>query len=188
MLGYGHCDPVRAKPPLTLRDNQPDPNMEGVIAGLDAPQQPGESTQAYEQRCAAALRLRNTPMPAFFGHAGSPTMKASLPSAHERPVSPKAETEASTGVPPIGKHFCVELADNLRDRTVYQQIRNADLFEWGHSNYDDQGIIFGHNREVHDEMRNMYQSSLKAASAPGGGDTGDNGDNESDNHPNHRSE
>jgi len=127
-------------------------------------------------------------MPAFFGHAGSSTTKASLPSARERPVSPKAETEASTGVPPIGKHFRVELADNLRDRTVYQQIQNADLFEWGYSNYNDQGITFGHNCKVHDEMRNIYQSSLKAVSAPGGGDPGDNGDDESDNHPNHRLE
>jgi len=48
-LGMDIVIPSEAKPPLTLRDNQPDPNMEEVIAGLDAPQQPGESTQAYEQ-------------------------------------------------------------------------------------------------------------------------------------------
>jgi len=41
--------PSKAKPPLTMGASQVDPNVEGAFAGLDTPQQPGESTQAYEQ-------------------------------------------------------------------------------------------------------------------------------------------
>jgi len=132
--------------------------------------------------------MRRSPMPAFFGQAGSPSAKAASPLTYGRLMSPKVKTEASGGVSPVEKCFCVELVDNLCDWTVYQQIQNADLFEWGHSNYDDQGIMFGPNCVVHNEMRNMYQSSLKAISAPGGGDPGDDGDNESDDQSNHHPE
>jgi len=34
-------------------------------------------------------------------------------------------------------------------------------------------------------MKNVYQLSLRAVSAPGGGDPGDEGDDESDNHSHH---
>ena len=178
--------PSKVKTPLIMGASQVDLNVEGAFAGLDAPRQPGESTQAYEQQRTAALCLRNTPVPAFFGQAGSLTTKATSPSARRRIVLPKVETEASVGVPPTGKRFHIDLADNLRDRTVYQQICNADLFEWGHSNYEDQGITFGPNREVNDEMKNMYQSSLRAATAPGGGDPGDEADDDSDNDSHHQ--
>ena len=53
------------------------------------------------------------------------------------------------------------------------------MSEYGQSNFDDQGITFGPNCEVHDEMKRMYQSSLKAMSAPEA-PPGDKGDDESD--------
>ena len=77
------------------------------------------------------------------------------------------------------KKFRIGLVDNMTDRVVYQEIRNADLSEYGQSNFDDQGITFGPNHEVCDEMKRIYQSSLKAMSAPGA-PPGDEGDNESD--------
>ena len=47
-----------------------DPNVASAVAGLVAPRQLGETSQAYEQRRAAVERMRGTPTPAFFGQAG----------------------------------------------------------------------------------------------------------------------
>ena len=112
-------------------------------------------------------------------------MRVSEPSSDQESVPAKNETETSVNVPPKGKKFCVGLVDNMTDRVVYQEIRNADLSEYGQSNFDDQGITFGPNREVRDEMKRMYQSSLKATSAPGA-PPGDEGDDESDHCFNHK--
>jgi len=48
-LGVDIVIPLKVKLSSTIVANQVDPNVEGAIAGLDAPQQPGEPTQAYEQ-------------------------------------------------------------------------------------------------------------------------------------------
>ena len=61
-------------------------------------------------------------------------------------------------------------------------MRNQDLSLKVGSLIDDQGITFSIDRKVIDEMKELYQSSLKAAAAPGG-DPGDDGDDESDKQP-----
>jgi len=60
------------------------------------------------------------------------------------------------------------------------------MSEWGASNFNDQGITFGPRGEVFDEMKCMYQSMLRTASAHGApGDDGGDGDGNS-NRPSHR--
>jgi len=58
-------------------------------------------------------------------------------------------------------------------------MRNEDLSKNGGSHYDDQGIVFSTDGKVLDEMKQLYQSSIKATAAPGG-EPGDDGDDESD--------
>jgi len=70
------------------------------------------------------------------------------------------------------------MAEKLKDRIVYQRLRNDDLSKKGGSWYADQGIAFSTDGKVLDEMKRLYQLSLKAAAAPG--DPGDDGDDESD--------
>jgi len=57
-------------------------------------------------------------------------------------------------------------------------MQNEDMPIKGRSRYTDQGIIFSTNGKVLNEMKRLYQLSLKLAAAPG--DPGDNGDDESD--------
>ena len=61
-------------------------------------------------------------------------------------------------------------------------MRNQDLSLKGGSLIDDQGITFSVDRKVMDEMKRLYQSSLKAAVAPGG-DPGNDRNDESDEQP-----
>ena len=61
-------------------------------------------------------------------------------------------------------------------------MRNQDLSLKGGSLIDDQGITFSVDRKLMDEMKRLYQSSLKATAAPGGG-PGNDGDDESDKQP-----
>ena len=84
-------------------DENPDPNVEEAMAGLNAPQYPGETTQVFEQRRAAAVHACNasdaTPAQAFIGKAGPYSMRKMTWSAKKSPVQPKAETESSASIP-----------------------------------------------------------------------------------------
>ena len=70
----------------------------------------------------------------------------------------------------------------LKDRIAYQRMQNEDLSLWSGTRIDNQGIAFSTDGKIIDEMKRLYQSSLKVATAPGG-DSGDDGDNESDEPP-----
>jgi len=155
-----------------------DPNIAGAIAGLIAPRQTGETTQKYEQRRAAASRYQGYPAPAFFGQAGEHseqwTEQDALPN-----VKVQSEPEEELLVPlPKKKLKRIPMAEKLEDRIVYQWLRNDDLSKKGGSRYTDQGIAFGTDGKILDEMKRLYQLSLKAAAASG--DPGDNGDDELD--------
>ena len=67
--------PPEARQPSEVPVLGEDPNIAGAIAGLIAPHHIGETTQHYEQWCAASERLCGTPMPAFFGQAGEQSEK-----------------------------------------------------------------------------------------------------------------
>jgi hypothetical protein len=185
--GLNIAIPSEANPPPTSVEDQLDPNVEVAVENMGAPQQPGETVQAYQQRRAAAVRIRNTSAPAFFGQAGPYSERTTTTSMSRNPVSVKNETEASRAElsKDTGRQSRVTLAKELKDRIAIQQIRNGELNEWGHTNFDDQGITFGPNREVYDEMKRLDQSSSRLANAPGGGDPGDDGDDESDNRSDH---
>ena len=84
-------------------NEHPDPNVKEAMAGLNAPQYPGENTQVFEQRHAAAVRTCNasdaTPAPAFIGKTGPYSMRGMTRLAKKSPVQPKAETESSASIP-----------------------------------------------------------------------------------------
>ena len=66
--GIGIIIPPVGKRPQAKQEE--DLHVAKAFEELEAPQQPGEPNQAYKQRRAAAIRLRNMPMSAFFGYAG----------------------------------------------------------------------------------------------------------------------
>ena len=113
-------------------------------------------------------------MPAFFGQAGERSENLAERSALLQ-LQPQTKSEKPDRIP---------LAEKLEDRVAYQQMRNEDLSMKGGSRYKDQGILFSMDGKIIDEMRRLYQLSLKVAAAPGG-DPGDDGDDESDEPPKH---
>src|SRR6202023_3362730 len=104
----------------------------------------------YNQRRAAGERVRGTPTPAFIGTAGDYSKKLTKPAAPlNKPV-------------PLKKPERILIADTLVDRVAFQRMRNEDLFQWGGSHIDDQGITFSVDGKITDAMKQLYQSSLKA--------------------------
>jgi hypothetical protein len=175
--------PPEAKQPPEIPLLMEDPNVVGAVAKLTAPREPGETSQVYEQRRAAAERWRGTPTPAFIGQAGERSkqwMEHSAPPKLQLEVKPEEVT--TSGTAPTKKPKKVPMAEKLEDRVAYQHMRNEDLSTKGRSLYENQGIAFSVDGKVIDEMKRLYQSSLKAAAAPGG-DPGDDGDDESDDPP-----
>ena len=176
--------PLGVKLPPELPTIMEDPNVVGAIVGLTAPHQPGETVHIYEQCCTAGEWLHGTSMHAFFGHAGKWSEKAmeqaALPNIN---LMMKYKEVIMNGPEPSKKLKRVLLADKLEDRIIYQWMRIQDLSEKGGSIYNDQGIVFNANGKIIDEMRQLYQLSLKTATAPGR-DSGDDGDDESDKSPN----
>ena len=155
-----------------------DLNIAGAITGLAAPRQSGESTQRYEQRHAVASCYQGSPAPAFFGQAGE-CFKQWMEQDAPPNVKVQSEPEEELLVPlPKKKLKRIPMAEKLEDRIVYQQLHNDDLSKKGGSQYADQGIAFSTDGKVLNEMKRLYQSSLKAAAAPG--DPGDDGNNEWD--------
>jgi len=88
-----------------------DPHVAKVFEELEAPQQPGEPNQAYEQRCAAAIRLCNMPMPAFFGYAGVNSQQKDAPDAEY--LKKKVNMEIPTDILLTNEAEHIGLADNL---------------------------------------------------------------------------
>jgi len=77
--GVGIIIPPVGKRPQAKREE--DLHIAKAFEELEAPQQPGEPNQAYEQRCAAAIWLHNMPMPAFFGYVGVNLQQGDVPEA-----------------------------------------------------------------------------------------------------------
>ena len=130
-----------------------DPNIAGAIAGLVAPRQPGETTQNYEQRRAAAGRYQGSPTPAFFGKAGErsePRTEQTAPPNIKLQSEPEEELLDSL---PKKKMKKIPMAEKLEDRIAYQQMRNKDLSTKGGSHYADQGITFSADGKVLDKMK-----------------------------------
>ena len=97
------------------------PNVAGAVAGLTAPQQPGETVQAYDQQHTAGEQLHRTPTPAFFRQAGEQLNKLV-----EQLAPPKLKKEVKTkkvasreDLPPRSLER-IQLADMLKDRIAYQ--------------------------------------------------------------------
>jgi len=113
--------PLEARQPLEPPTLMEDPNVAGALAGLTAPQQPGETIQLYDQRHAAVERMRGSPTPAFFGQAGEH-------SAHqkEQPVPSilplKVESIKVNPLNPLPtkKPKRIPMAEKLEDRVTYQ--------------------------------------------------------------------
>jgi len=144
-----------------------DPNIAGAIAGLVAPRQTGETTQKYEQCHAAAGCYQGSPAPAFFGQAGEGSeqqMEQDAPPNIKVQLEPEEELLVLL---PKKKLKRFPMAEKLEDRIVYQWLCNNDLSKKSGSWYTDQEIAFSTDGKVLDEMKRLYQSSLKAAAAPG---------------------
>ena len=135
-------------------------------------------TQRYKQRHAAAGRYQGSPAPAFFGQAGEHSKQWM---EQDAPPNVKVQSELEEELLvllPKKKLKRISMAEKLEDRIVYQWLCNKDLSKKSGSRYTDQGIAFSADGKVLDEMKQLYQSSLKSAAAPG--DPGDDGDDESD--------
>ena len=74
-------------------------------------------------------------------------------------------------------HFHVPMDNDLQTRIVYQKLRNEDLASRGKSPYDDQGIIFRHQKPV-DLMKEQYLQLTGQAPAPEEPDGDDDGDSD----------
>jgi len=157
-----------------------DPNIVGALVGLTAPRQPGETIQSYDQCHAALERMCGSPTPAFFGQAGERSAhRKEQPVPFILPLKVESIKVNPLNPLPTKKPKRIPMAEKLEDRVAYQRMRNEDLSKNGGSHYDDQGIVFSTDGKVLDEMKQLYQSSIKATAAPGG-DPGDDRDDESD--------
>ena len=156
-----------------------DLNIADAIAGLVVSRQSGETIQRYKQHHAAAGWYQGSPIPpAFFRQAGEHseqrTEQVALPK-----VNMQSEPEEELLIPlPKKKPQMIPMAKKLQNRIAYQRMHNEDMCTKGGSRYADQGIAFSADGKVLDEMKQLYQSSLKSAAAPG--DPGDDGDDDSD--------
>ena len=136
--------PSDIRQPPGLPTIMEDPNIAGAIAGLIAPRQTGETTQKYEQCCAAA------------GHYQGSHERSEQWTEQDAPPNVKVqlEPEEELLVPlPMKKLKRIPMAEKLEDRIVYQWLRNNDLSKKGGSRYADQGIAFSTDGKVLDEMK-----------------------------------
>jgi len=120
--------PTEVRQPLGLPTILEDPNIAGVIVGLVAPHQFGETFHMYEQRHVAAGHYQGSPASAFFGQAGEWSEQWM-----EQVILSKLNILLrSDEVPPIdplpkARLKKISMAEKLDDRIAYQHMCNEDL-------------------------------------------------------------